>query len=74
MSPSIPGHINPMQWHQALAMSRQTCARVFRDGGAPADALAAFSLKPQGSERLSWEKAVDLIAAEICAHPMARAA
>lgn len=74
MSPSTPDHINPIQWHQALAVSRQTCARVFRDGGAPADALAAFGLKTDTGASLTWEKAVDLIAAEICAHPIARAA
>lgn len=74
MSASAPAHVNPMQWHQALNVSRQTCARVFRDGGTPAEALAAFGLHLETGEKLSWEKAVDLIAAEICAHPMARAA
>lgn len=74
MSASAPAHVNPIQWHQALSVSRQTCARVFRDGGTPAEALAAFGLKPGTGEKLSWEKAVDVIAAEICAHSMARAA
>ncbi|MEQ1715395.1 MAG: hypothetical protein ABL907_05335 [Hyphomicrobium sp.] len=76
MSPSSPDHLNPMQWHQALAVSRQTCARVFSDGGSPAEALAAFGLAGAAShlDGVSWEKAVDTIAAEICAHPMARAA
>lgn len=63
-----PDHINPIQWHQAVAVSRQTCARVFKDGGSPADALAAFGLPP--SAELSWEKAVDVIATELCAHPL----
>lgn len=72
MTPSVPDHLNPIQWHQALAVSRQTCARVFRDGGAPADALAAFGVSIDAD--LTWEKAVDAIAAEICAHPMTRAA
>lgn len=75
MSPSFPEHVNPIQWHQALAVSRQTCAHVFRDGGTPMEALAAFSLKPRhDGGATSWEKAVDQIAAEICAHPIARAA
>lgn len=74
MSASAPAHVNPIQWHQALSVSRQTCARVFRDGGTPSEAVAAFSLKAELDEKLSWEKAVDLIAAEICAHPIARAA
>lgn len=72
MAKSIPEHVNPMQWHQALAVSRQSCARVFRDGGTPTDALAAFGLS--SDEPLTWEKTVDLIAAELCAHPVARAA
>lgn len=74
MSASAPAHLNPIQWHQALSVSRQTCARVFRDGGRPEEALAAFGLAAHADEKLSWEKAVDLIAAEICAHPVARAA
>jgi hypothetical protein len=71
-SPSVPSHLNPMQWHQALAVSRQTCARVFRDGGTPVEALASFGLS--GSEDANWDKAVDLIAEEMCAHPMSKAA
>ena len=35
-------HINPMQWHQAVGFARQSCARIFRDGGKPQDALSAF--------------------------------
>jgi hypothetical protein len=72
MTPSVPNHLNPMQWHQALAVSRQTCARVFRDGGSPAEALASFGLT--GPDELNWDRAVDLIAEELCAHPMSRAA
>ena len=73
-SQSTPDHVNPIQWHQAQSVSRQTCARVFRDGGTPREALAAFGLKPAAEEFVSWEKAVDQIAAELCAHPIARAA
>ncbi len=72
MTPSVPDYLNPIQWHQALAVSRQACARVFRDGGTPAEALAAFGLKPDGEA--NWEKAVELVAEKLCAHPMARAA
>lgn len=74
MSASTPAHLNPIQWHQALSVSRQTCARVFRDGGTPEEAVAAFGLTTEPADKLSWERAVDLIAAEICAHPIARAA
>ncbi len=74
MSNSAPDHINPIQWHQALAVSRQTCARVFRDGGLPTDALSAFGVMsdPAGGEDVTWEKAVDLIASELCAHPFSQ--
>ncbi|MBK9078348.1 MAG: hypothetical protein WBP38_07565 [Hyphomicrobium sp.] len=71
-SPSVPSHLNPIQWHQALAVSRQTCADVFRDGGTPGDALATVGLAV--SDRINWDKAVDMIAEEICAHTMAKAA
>ncbi len=72
MTPSVPDYVNPIQWHQAVAVSRQTCARVFRDGGAPGDALAAVGLT--NGDDINWDKAVDLIAAELCAHPISRAA
>ena len=71
-TPSVPDHLNPIQWHQAVAVSRQTCARVFRDGGSPAEALASFGIA--GAVDVAWEKAVDLIAAELCAHPLPKAA
>ncbi len=76
-SPSVPSHLNPMQWHQALAVSRQTCARVFRDGGTPVEALASFGLAGFSSgvsQDVNWDKAVDMIAEQMCAHPMPKAA
>ncbi|MEQ1670635.1 MAG: hypothetical protein ABL893_07245 [Hyphomicrobium sp.] len=76
-SPSTPSHLNPMQWQQALAVSRDVCARVFRDGGKPNDALASFGVSGAGNDNLAsvnWDRAVDMIAEEICAHPMAHAA
>lgn len=72
MALSMPDHVNPIQWHQALSVSRQTCARVFRDGGAPSDAIRPYCGELQ--DDISWEKAVDLIANALCAHPVARAA
>lgn len=71
-SPSTPSHVNPIQWHQALAVSRQTCASVFADGGKPTQALALYGLRAKGD--VDWERAVDLIAEEICAHPLPQAA
>jgi hypothetical protein len=63
----LPTHINPVQWNQAQGLSRQTCARIFRDGGTPADALRAFGLGPVDVSTLDWSKVVDLIAHELCA-------
>lgn len=57
-------HINPLQWHSAVGVARQICARVFRDGGTPADAVTAFGLTD--AEGLSWSKAVDAIAERLC--------
>lgn len=71
-SPSTPSHLNPIQWHQALAVSRQTCAAVFADGGKPAEALALFGVA--ANDDVDWEKAVDVIAEKICAHPLPKAA
>ena len=73
MTREIQHHINPIQWQQAVGLARQTSASVFRDGGTPLDALTAFGLTA-GEENVSWEKAIDHIAAELCAHPVARAA
>ena len=67
-------HINPIQWQQAVGLARQTSASVFRDGGTPLDALTAFGLTAGEENNVSWEKAIDHIAAELCAHPIARAA
>ncbi len=62
----VPLHHNPLQWSAAVGYARQACARIFRDGGKPADALAAFGLvAPVG--RLDWSVAVDRVAALLCA-------
>jgi hypothetical protein len=70
-----PQHVNPLQWHQAVGVARQSCARFFRDGGSPADALAAFGVpvdaRAAGGD---WGKAVDAIAEVLCALPAKRAA
>lgn len=67
-----PDHINPVQWHQSLGYARQACARIFRDGGAPRDALEAFGLTaPNGAD---WSKAVETIAEVLCARPLRKAA
>jgi hypothetical protein len=68
-------HINPMQWHSAVGLARQICARIFRDGGTPADAMIAFGLTAvQSAEGLSWSKAVDAIAERLCLNETRKAA
>ena len=69
-----PNHINSVQWTQAVGYSRQSCARVFRDGGAPADALSAFGLDADGVSATDWSRAVDMIATALCKRPLALAA
>ena len=55
-----PSHINPFEWDQAIGLARQVCARIFRDGGTPAQALSAFGLPPRPDA--DWHRAVDLVA------------
>lgn len=65
-------HINPLQWHSAIGVARQICARVFRDGGTPADAVIAFGLTDAGG--VSWSKAVEVIAERLCLREYRKAA
>ena len=67
-------HRDPAQWHQAIGLARQACARIFRDGGNAADALRAFNLPVAEPKSMDWSKAVGLIAETLCAAPMRRAA
>ncbi len=60
-----PEHVNPLQWHQAIGFARS--ARVFRDGGSPADALRAFGVACEKASPADWDKAVAAIAARLCA-------
>jgi len=68
-----PDHINPAQWHQSLGYARQACARIFRDGGTPGDALTAFGLAGNHGVK-DWSKAVEMIAEMLCAQPARKAA
>lgn len=72
----IPEYINPLQWHEALGVARQSCARVFRDGGAPYDALEAFGISKRSTAdaEMTWDRAVTMVAEALCAAPMHRAA
>ena len=67
-------HINPLQWHQAVGIARQSCARFFRDGGMPADALLAFGLSADDRSGQDWSRTVEAIAESLCAAPLKRAA
>jgi hypothetical protein len=60
-------HINSVQWEQAVGVAREACAGIFRDGGSPRAALAAFGL---GAEAADWSTAVDRIAMALCARPL----
>ncbi len=66
-----PRYINPVQYAQALGYARSACARIFRDGGSPSDALGAFQLEAGGTD---WATAVERIAQSLCAQPMRKAA
>jgi len=68
----FPRHFNPVQWEQAVGYARSVCARIFRDGGSPEAALAAFRLKPSGST--DWSTAVDRIAQILCTTQLRKAA
>jgi hypothetical protein len=68
-----PDHVSSVQWTEAMGVARQVCARIFRDGGQPADALTAFGLDAD-ADVVEWDKAVSRVATEICAKPMRRAA
>lgn len=68
----FPSHINPVQWQQATGYARQACARIFRDGGTPADALSAFGLSAEASP--DWSVVVDRIALVLCGPRQRKAA
>lgn len=72
-SASKPAHINPAHWHQSVGYARAACARIFRDGGTPADALSAFGIECRASVG-DWSKAVERIAEALCAIPARQAA
>lgn len=57
--------INPQQKAHATDLARQACARVFRDGGAPIDALEAFGIATDAAVS-DWREAVELIATALC--------
>ena len=63
---------NEAEWQHATGLARQICARVFRDGGAPADALEAFGMAHDDMGQ-NWRGVVDLIAGELVKSRMPQA-
>lgn len=59
-------HTNAAQMNHAMGYARQTCARIFRDGGSPTDALAAFGLRGRARAEKDWSRAVEDIAQSLC--------
>jgi hypothetical protein len=72
MTRRVADQVSTLEWHNALAASREGCARVFRDGGVPADALVAYGVARQ--DEVNWTQAVELIAQELCQQPFRHAA
>ncbi len=68
-----PNNVNPVQWQQSLGYARNVCARIFRDGGRPADAMAAFGLDTAAAP-CDWATVVDRIATQISKAPVRKAA
>ncbi|MCB1547019.1 MAG: hypothetical protein KDJ41_04140 [Hyphomicrobiaceae bacterium] len=67
-------HINPFHWHQSIGYARQSCAQIFRDGGAPTDALKAYGITPEAGHTVDWSEAVEMIADRLCAREQRLAA
>ncbi len=72
---NTPEYVDTLQWHQTIGYARQICARVFRDGGAPCDALKAYGLVRSAEQAGGdWSKAVELIAEVMCSQSQKQAA
>ena len=66
--------INSVHWHQSQGVARQTCARFFRDGLKPVDAMRAFGLETGEVDGSDWSRAVEAIANVMTAAPQRRVA
>ena len=65
MSILEPQHVHPLRWRHAVDVSRETCARFFRDGRSPADAVRSCGLALPGAT--TWAQAVNMLAELHCA-------
>jgi hypothetical protein len=70
----MPAHVNELEWQQAMNLARQSCARMFKDGRSPGQAMAAFGLASDAERAPDWSKAVTHIADVLCCHPLRKAA
>ena len=61
-----PMNINPVEWHQAIGLARQSCARIYRDGGTPGDAMRLHGLRAGSADRPDWNRAIGAIALSLC--------
>ena len=69
-----PHHVLPLEWSEAQGIARQACARIFRDGGRPIDALVMFGIPRNRGGSADWSNVVDRIAEHLCAMQAKRAA
>ncbi|MEO0730388.1 MAG: hypothetical protein AAFR23_01425 [Pseudomonadota bacterium] len=73
-----PKHMAPAQWTTAQGVARAVCAKVFREGGSPVDALRLNGVSVEADPaEMSWSQAVDLLAnavAQTASAPRALAA
>jgi hypothetical protein len=56
-----------------MGYARQACARIFRDGGSPGDAVRAFGLA-LSEPTTDWSTAIDRIAHALCSPALRKAA
>jgi hypothetical protein len=60
-----PRHVHPLRWREAIDVARDICARFFRDGRSPADAVRSVGLTTSGAA--TWAHAVNVLAELHCA-------
>jgi len=73
---NTPHNVNPVEWQQNIGYARLACARIFRDGGKPADALEAFGIATRDAAvtAADWGQVVERIALSLSAGRLRRAA
>ena len=62
-------HMDAARMDYATGVARQVCARVFRDGGTPADAMEVFGIA-HVDVHAGWRDAVDTIARALATKPL----